>query len=522
MIKTASSTAPDLARAALASRLRAVAGVILPGALTTAHPDLATDAAATLESMVAALRSRPSVEEVWLVLTAIAAAFPTRDEVDQARRALEFGDSGESAMFLLDSCLDRARTVGSPFSTIDLVVGGVVVEVDQSARFDLHTGIQQVTRNLLPFWDADHSLVPAAWTESLGCLRRLNRTETSRVLSWERQQSQQREQDGTDSDAVSDDHDLAPTLVVPWRSVVVLVDVPEEAASIRVAAIGAASSNRVVAIAYDAIPIASADTIPIGGSGRFGIYLSAVKFASRVAGISAAAAAEIEGFVTTLPTQGLTGPAVVEVSLPAGGSGARRTTEPTGFAGDSGCPQILVVGSHEPRKNHLAVLHAAEMLWQHGIEFSVRFIGGMGWGDEFPNRVAALQAKSRPVEVQRAVDDETLQRAFADARFTMFPSLHEGYGLPVVESFAHRKPVITSDFGSTAEIAAAGGALLVDPRDDAALVSAMRKLLTDDAELARLTEQISRRNDRTWKDYADDLWAALVAPELTALSKDLL
>lgn len=96
--------------------------------------------------------------------------------------------------------------------------------------------------------------------------------------------------------------------------------------------------------------------------------------------------------------------------------------------------------------------------------------------------------------------------AYAGARFTVFPSLHEGYGLPVAESLAYGTPVITSSYGSTAEIAAAGGCVLVDPRDDDQLVAAMRRLLTDDAELERLRGEARGRPVWTWEQYAAQVW----------------
>ncbi len=296
-------------------------------------------------------------------------------------------------------------------------------------------------------------------------------------------------------------------LIVPWQSVVVMAEVPPVAFSGRLAAIGSYSGNSLVGIAYDAIPIVSADLVPPRESSGFVRYLTAVKFARRMAGISNAATAEIQGFVQMLPTQGLPGPLVTEVSLPS----------PVGVAQqpDPGRPtSVLVVGSHEPRKNHLAILHAAEILWREGLAFRLRFIGGSGWGTEFPRRVADLKAAGRSVEVLRAVDDATLDRAFDEAAFTLFPSLHEGYGLPVAESLAHGTPVITSNFGSTPEIAVGGGVLTVDPRDDGALTDAMRKLLADKAALPELREQIGDVSARTWHDYATQLWEALVAPEL--------
>jgi glycosyltransferase involved in cell wall biosynthesis len=220
-----------------------------------------------------------------------------------------------------------------------------------------------------------------------------------------------------------------------------------------------------------------------------------------------------------LPQIGIPGPRVTACLLPNEGA---DSTERALAAGAErllvgGLPMVLVVGSHEPRKNHLAILHSAEILWREGLRFSLTFIGGSGWGDEFPRRAGELTEAGRSISIRRAVSDAELDEAYRTARFTVFPSLHEGFGLPVVESLAHGTPVITSNFGSTAQSAAAGGTVLVDPRDDADLTAAMRTLLTDDQVLARLRAQVADRPERTWQDYADELWERLVDPELRAV-----
>lgn len=521
------------ARIALTSRLRSAAEVLLPASGNRRGadhdpPDLAEQSAELLARLVSTAKASLADDVIWLVLTAIAGTYPTRGEVDDARRELELNNSVTSSLYLLETGLRHAEASGTLTTDIDVVVGRVIVDVDHSAKHDLHTGIQQVTRNLLPHWHDSHVVTLTAWTDQGSCLRRLTPQETRRILRWglsgdarpQRLRSSRRIRAQRVATGMAKAAATGPSLLVPWRSVLVLAEVPPIGTSDKVAAIGAKSGNRVVGIAYDAIPIASAEAVPLADAGKFGLYLEALKFASRMAGISRAAAAEIEGFVTSLPTQGLAGPQVFEVSLPAGGAAERVL--PGTVAGDAtaATPMVLVVGSHEPRKNHLAILHAAEMLWREGRDFALQFIGGSGWGDEFPHRVDALKAAGRDLHVHRAVDDATLQQAFADARFTMFPSLHEGYGLPVVESFAHHTPVITTAYGSTAEITRQGGALLVDPRDDSAILRAMRTLLTDDATLARLTTEIEMRSDRSWADYAEDLWATLVHPELANLAED--
>jgi glycosyltransferase involved in cell wall biosynthesis len=508
----------DLAQAAqeaLADRLVAAARYLLPGPPPLRGDDPAGEVADLLESMVRGLAPQPANDRVWLLLTAVAAAYPSRGEVDRTRRKLQLLDERAAVLSVLSDTLEMAAEAGELAAPIDVVARSVVVDVDHSAKYDLHTGIQRVSRSLLPIWTAEHGVVPAAWTAQSGALRHLFPAELTRVIEWNGIAGDPDTEFGRPASELA-----ATRLIVPWRSVLVLAEVPPTAACDRLAAIGSYSGNRLVVVAHDAIPIVSADMVPSEDTGKFVRFLTAMKFASRVAGVSASAASEIAGFAAALATQGLTGPAVVEVPL-----GAPRSEQiaPAGPVADptaadvSSAPTVLVVGSHEPRKNHLAVLHAAELLWREGLRFSLAFIGGSGWGDEFPRRARELQAIGRSIRVRRAVTDQELNDAYSAARFSVFPSLHEGFGLPVVESLGHGTPVITSDFGSTAQSAAAGGTLLVDPRDDAALTAAMRTLLTDDDALARLREQIARRPERTWQDYADELWERLVQPELQDL-----
>jgi glycosyltransferase involved in cell wall biosynthesis len=206
-----------------------------------------------------------------------------------------------------------------------------------------------------------------------------------------------------------------------------------------------------------------------------------------------------------LPSAGLPAPRIVAVPLPI--TAVAATPPPA----SSDRPLVLCVGSHEPRKNHGAVLYAAEALWREGHDFELAFVGGNAWGaDAVLDRIGRLGRAGRPVSNRSAVSDDELAKLYSRARFTVFPSLNEGFGLPVAESIAAGVPVVTSDVGSMREIAEPGGALLVDPRDDDALVDAMRLLLDDEVELARLAAEAAGRQLGTWEAYADRLWDVLV------------
>jgi glycosyltransferase involved in cell wall biosynthesis len=489
--------------AALAQRLRAAGAALLDDALPPIDADPWRDAARVLDLLVGAVHSRLAADRMWLLLIAVSTAYPEPGEVREAVRQFELLPADEAGSWLMRYCLELARRAGSPYRTMQVVTAGVVVDVNYTARHNLHTGIQRVVRTTLPRWRRDHDVVAAAWTTCGGTMRTLMPPEQQRVYAWngpidtsELDSSPEREQDWT--------------LIVPWRSVVVLAEVPLLKCCARIAAMAELSGNEVVAIGYDCIPVVSADLVPREAD-RFVRYLGAIRTARRVAGISVTATTEFQGFAQMLPNQGLPGPRVVECPLPIE---MIATGAAPAASGDE--PLVLTVGSFEPRKNQPALLYAAEVLWREGHRFRLLLVGGGGDSAHVRLRVRALKARGRHVSIVVGMSDDELAAAYRRARFTVFTSLHEGYGLPAAESISLGTPVITSDYGSTLEVAEGGGAVLVDPRDDAALVRAMRDLLTDDDQLARLRAEILQRPTRTWDDYAADLWERLVLGRVDA------
>lgn len=519
---------PDLVRRALAGRVRAVAAVLLDELPAAGGGTPESDAAAVLSAVAEHLHAHPTNDRVWLVLAGLAAAFPTRDEVDRTRRRIELADPEQTAIALLEDAMAAVGTAGTPLARVSVAVGRVLVDVDFTARHDLHTGIQRVVRQTVPLWHTEHDILPVAWTNARGAMRPLDEVEAARIFAWSADRTTHGGADEPDRVADTDDE-----VVLPWRSVVVLPEVPQVDVTPRIAAIGACSNNHVVLVGHDAIPLLSAETLELEEPEKFMTFLSAVKFADRIAGVSRSSAAEFASFASMLAAQGLTGPTVTAVPLPVefavqDAPGPDLTTDPgaprlpsSGTLTDgvpTGVPDVVVVGSHDPRKNHLAILHAAEVLWQRGVRFRLSFVGSPGSNEEFLTRVRRLQHRGREVGLRTGLSDAQLREAVSRARFTVFPSLHEGYGLPAAESLALGTPVITTSYGSTAEIAEDGGAITVDPRDDAALAAAMERLLTSDEDIDRLRAQIRARRERSWQDYADELWDTIVRPVLRDLS----
>jgi glycosyltransferase involved in cell wall biosynthesis len=487
---------------ALDQRLTAAAAVLIePFELPSAALPPGERAARLLPALVARCQAPDAHDARWLLLTALSGAMPSAAEVLELGRLIELAPAHHVETALLARLVAHETQPGTPLE-MTVIDAGVVADVHFCAHHDWHTGIQRVVRAVVPRWEARHDVVVSAWTDGFECLRELSPLESSRVLAH-------------GATAVRDPQAPQPSgglrLVVPWRSVVVLPEVPDPRASSPLTALARFSGNEVALVGYDMIPVTSAELRPVSDGVIFGQYLTVVKHAHRVAGISRSAAQEFAGFASALAAQGLRGPRVQEVLL------TEEVPPPaTSHREPRNRPLVVCVGTLEPHKNHRTVLHAAERLWRSGLEFDLRLIGRAGWRDDnLSSSLSRLRTEKRPVEVLTEASDETKWASLREASFTVFVSLHEGYGLPVAESLACGTPVITSAFGSQQEIADLGGCLTVDPRDDDAVTAAMRRLLTDTDELARLSAEATARPRRTWDEYADELWTALVGSSTT-------
>jgi len=178
-------------------------------------------------------------------------------------------------------------------------------------------------------------------------------------------------------------------------------------------------------------------------------------------------------------------------------------------------PVILSVGSIEGRKNHLALFDACERLWERGLRFELRLIGlnHPQTGRAAIERLRALQAAGRPLFYDGPASEAGLQDAYRTCVFTVYPSLMEGFGLPVLESLSHGKPCICSAHSALGESARGGGCLALERIDASGLADAIASLLSDPERLEGLTSDARDRTFKTWSTYAGELvsWMATLA-----------
>ena len=179
---------------------------------------------------------------------------------------------------------------------------------------------------------------------------------------------------------------------------------------------------------------------------------------------------------------------------------AGPTTEPLPRAEDS-VPTIVCVGTLCPRKNQLRLIQAFASL-PAALRGDARLVlvGGRGWEDES----IIHAARTTPgVSWTGYMADEPWRKLLASARVLAFPSLAEGFGLPILDAFRQGVPVLTSDRGSMREIAG-DGALLVNPEDTDAIAKGLAVLLTDEGTRRECIELGRRRSEAfTWASAVD-------------------
>jgi glycosyltransferase involved in cell wall biosynthesis len=191
-----------------------------------------------------------------------------------------------------------------------------------------------------------------------------------------------------------------------------------------------------------------------------------------------------------------------------------RVTEPDQLQrareqlGVGGAPFILAIGVIEPRKNLNRLMDAFQALKQRGktpADLKLVLAGGKGWlyDDIFEHHAAS--AVRDDILLPGFVSDDLLPAIYSAAEALAFPSLYEGFGLPILEAMACGTPVVASRSSCLPEVAE-GAALLVEPNNVDDLAGALELALLDVELRNRLIQDGLRRAQQyTWKRAAEAL-----------------
>jgi glycosyltransferase involved in cell wall biosynthesis len=177
-------------------------------------------------------------------------------------------------------------------------------------------------------------------------------------------------------------------------------------------------------------------------------------------------------------------------------------------------PYVLFVGTIEARKGHQTAFLAWRILTETmdpDLVPDLICVGRVGWNvDEFLEAVVTSRGLQGRVHIwDQGVSDGKLHDLYLHCLFTIYPSSYEGWGLPVAESLAHGKPVITIDGTSLREV---GGDLAryVQAGDYKQLATEIRSLILNPMELSHWADQIQRNfKEDTWEDFVKVLEAEM-------------
>jgi glycosyltransferase involved in cell wall biosynthesis len=174
-------------------------------------------------------------------------------------------------------------------------------------------------------------------------------------------------------------------------------------------------------------------------------------------------------------------------------------------------PVILSVGAIQRRKNIVRLVEAFE---QVGPGWKLLLAGSFGFDSEAARERIERSPRKQDIQVLGYVTDSQLEELYQRASILAFPSLDEGFGMPVLDAMARGVPVLTSNVSALPEVAG-DAALLVDPTDVHAIADGLRRLAAD-SELrdTLIRAGLARAGEFTWEKSVAATW--LVYQELIA------
>ncbi|MBR0644698.1 glycosyltransferase [Plastoroseomonas hellenica] len=263
------------------------------------------------------------------------------------------------------------------------------------------------------------------------------------------------------------------------------------------------------AILYDVLPLSNPQLVSASVLEAFPAYAQALTECEALCAISSFSLSEFHQYFAPTAEDGAAQREAVW--LPGQFSDYPRVQDPEPQATTF---QILCVSTIEPRKNHRTLLEAFQRLIQHqpGLPLRLVLVGNRyGGAEDLTRWIEGAIAKTEQIVWHGNIPDMALAELYQNSAFTVYPSLVEGFGLPILESLWMGKPCLCHNRGVMAELAAGGGCMMVDMADADQLAEALGKMITTPSLRRSLSDQARRRQISTWQDYANALADRLLA-----------
>jgi len=172
-------------------------------------------------------------------------------------------------------------------------------------------------------------------------------------------------------------------------------------------------------------------------------------------------------------------------------------------------PIILCVGSITPHKNQLSLVRAFNAYCRKNprTDWKLFLVGNI---DELVKvELASLVKNNERIQCVGHLTDESLHTLYSSCSFTVFPSVEEGFGLPIVESLWFGKPCVCANFGAMAETGSLPGCISIDTRKEVAIEQVLTDLIKNPSRIEQLCHATVTARLETWQQYAGRLIAVL-------------
>lgn len=166
-------------------------------------------------------------------------------------------------------------------------------------------------------------------------------------------------------------------------------------------------------------------------------------------------------------------------------------------------PIILFVGAIQKRKNVQRLVQAFE---RTPAEWKLMLAGSLGYGAAEVLQAVEQSQRRADIAITGYISDEELERWYGKASLFAFPSLDEGFGIPVLEAMSRGLPVLTSNRSALPEVAG-DAALLVNPEETDEIAAALNRLIAEEGLRVELSRRgLERSKSYTWERAANETW----------------
>lgn len=376
-------------------------------------------------------------------------------------------------------------------------LGHVYYWIDATLQFNKNTGIQRVSRQLArALMSIGIDLIPVKWNETLEQFGPVTNTELTFFAKW----------NGPDTSAW---HEWVAPANAKSGSWFFMPDLPLNRSPTERAKLICFARNvglRCAAVFYDAIPWKMRNIYPPHFAEAHREYMVGLNQYDLVLPISSYSRDDLVDFLGDALEKPQSLDAKIKVvALPGEFSESSRITQSV-MPNDTSVT-ILCVGTVEPRKNHETLLNAFALAAQHSnVKLQLVIAGGShSIEPALAVRVREFIASHPGIVWEENADDARLRELHAQCSFTVYPSVEEGFGLPILESLWYGKPCICANFGAMMEVAEGGGCMIVDVRNANALAETIQQLAEDRTLRDKLSHEAMHRAFKSWRDYAQEV-----------------